>query len=94
MVKVKKEKWIGYRDPTHISLKAPQEWIGFIRQNGLQINRVFSDGYWDAPYLPKIPAKLQKIFFGAPGGLQAIFVWSIIPLTLGESLIVIANKKS
>jgi SAM-dependent methyltransferase len=92
MLKVKKEKWIGFRDPTHISLKPPTEWIGFIIQNGLKIHRVFSDGFWDAPYLQFVPAQLQKIIFGALGGLQAILIWSILPLTLGESLIVIAKK--
>jgi hypothetical protein len=35
---------------------------------------------------------LQKLFFGAPGGLQAILGWGIIPLRMGESMIVIAEK--
>ena len=35
----------------------------------------------------------KKILFGAPGGLQAILGWSIIPLRMGESLIVLAIKQ-
>jgi len=35
---------------------------------------------------------LQKAFFGAPGGLQAILGWSMIPVRMGESLIVIAER--
>jgi len=92
MRKRKKENWVGYKDPTHISLKTPSDWLGCIRQQGLQIRRVFSDGFWDAPYLTWLPAKLQKLVFGAPGGLQAILGWSIIPLRMGESLIVMADK--
>ncbi len=92
MRSVKKDGWIGYKDPTHISLKAPAEWLGCLRQNGLQPRRIFSDGFWDAPYVPWLPARLQKLLFGAPGGLQAILGWSIIPLRMGESLIVIADK--
>ncbi len=92
MRKRKKENWVGYKDPTHISLKTPSDWLGCIRQQGLQIRRVFSDGFWDAPYLTWLPAKLQKLVFGAPGGLQAVMGWSIIPLRMGESLIVLAKK--
>jgi hypothetical protein len=55
--------------------------------------RVFSDGFWDAPYLPLLPKLFQKIIFGAPGGLQAILVWGIIPLWCGESMIVLAKKR-
>jgi hypothetical protein len=90
---VKKERWIGYQDPTHINMRPPEQWIEYLLQNDLYPKRVFSDGFWDAPYLPWLPTKVQKILFGAPGGLQAILGWSIIPLRLGESMIVLADKK-
>lgn len=93
MRKVKKERWIGYRDPTHINMLPPEQWIKHLLEYGLYPKRIFSDGFWDAPYMPWLPAKLQKILFGAPGGLQAILGWSIIPLRLGESMIVLADKK-
>jgi len=89
---VKKENWIGYRDKTHISLKSPSEWLAYLRKYGFQPRKIFSDGFWDAPYIPWLPARFQKILFGGPGGLQAILGWSIIPLRMGESLIVIADK--
>jgi ubiquinone/menaquinone biosynthesis C-methylase UbiE len=88
----KKSNWIGYKDPTHVSLKSPEEWLASLRQFGLQPRKVFSDGFWDAPYIPTVPTPLQKLFFGLPGGLQAILGWSIIPLRMGESLIVLAEK--
>ena len=90
--KWKKDRWVGYKDPTHISLKTPREWLDLLAQHGLAPRRVFSDGLWDAPYAPAIPVRLQKLIFGAPGGLQAILGWGIIPLRMGESLIVIADK--
>jgi SAM-dependent methyltransferase len=89
---LKKEGWIGYKDPTHISLKTPSEWMGLFQAHGLRPKRVFSDGFWDAPYLPVLPKALQKLLFGAPGGLQAILGWGIIPLRMGESLIIVAEK--
>jgi len=89
---LKKEKWIGYQDPTHISLKRPGEWLAYLRKYQFKPRKVFSDGFWDAPYVRGIPSKLQKVIFGVPGGLQAVLGWSIIPLRMGESLIVIAEK--
>jgi SAM-dependent methyltransferase len=88
----KKDNWIGYKDPTHINMKPPDEWLETLRLNGLLPRKVFSDGFWDAPYLSKVPTPLQKLFFGLPGGLQAVLGWSIIPLRMGESLIVLADK--
>jgi SAM-dependent methyltransferase len=89
---VKKGKWIGYQDPTHISLWSPSKWIGNIRSFKLNPRKVFSDGFWDAPYISWLPTPFQKFLFGAPGGLQAVFGWSVIPLRMGESLIVLAEK--
>ena len=88
----KKGEWIGYKDPTHISMKSPQEWLVALKQHGLLPRRVFSDGFWDAPYVAHVPTPIQKLFFGAPGGLQAVLGWSIIPVRMGESLIVLAEK--
>jgi len=88
----KKDKWIGYQDPTHISLKTPAIWLGYIKANHLTIRKAYSDGFWDAPYVPLIPKMIQKLIFGGPGGFQAILGWSIIPIWLGESLITIASK--
>jgi len=89
---VKKENWIGYQDPTHISLWAPTKWLDHLRSHQLIPRKVFSDGFWDAPYVSWLPTSFQKLIFGGPGGLQAILGWSIIPLRMGESLIVLADK--
>lgn len=88
----KQENWIGYQDKTHISLKPPAAWLALLRQHSMHPFKVFSDGFWDAPYLPLLPTSLQKLIFGLPGGLQAIFGWSIIPVQMGESLIVLAKR--
>ncbi len=89
---LKGERWIGFQDPTHISLKPPQEWLNLIRQAGFSPRRVFADGFWDVPYVPLIPARLQKLLFGAPGGFQAITGLIFVPLRWGESMIVIAQR--
>ncbi len=90
----KGEKWIGYQDPTHISLKEPQEWLRLIQEAGFELTRVFSDGFWDIPYVPLIPPLMQKLFFGSLGGLQAVTGFVFLPMRWGESVIVIARKRA
>ena len=89
----KGEKWIGYQDPTHISLKEPQEWLELIRNAGFSPLKVFSDGFWDVPYIRYVPKQIQKFLFGSLGGLQAITGFVFLPMTWGESILVIAKKK-
>jgi len=89
---LKGERWIGYQDPTHISLKAPTEWLTLIKAAGFEIKRVFADGFWDVPYLPILPNKLQKLGFGSLGGFQAIIGLPFLPMRWGESIMVVARK--
>ena len=89
----KGDSWIGYQDPTHISLKRPSEWLGFIRNAGFHPLKVFSDGFWDVPYVRFVPRPVQKLFFGSLGGLQAITGWIFLPMRWGESILVIAKKQ-
>jgi ubiquinone/menaquinone biosynthesis C-methylase UbiE len=89
----KGDKWIGYQDPTHISLKQPAEWFSFIENAGFQIQRKFADGFWDVPYIPVIPKQIQKLTFGSLGGFQAITGFIFLPYRWGESILVIAKKQ-
>jgi len=89
----KGKSWIGYQDPTHISLKRPAEWLSLIEGAGFQLIKVFSDGFWDVPYVRFVPRQIQKLFFGSLGGLQAITGIVFLPTRWGESIVVIAKKK-
>jgi ubiquinone/menaquinone biosynthesis C-methylase UbiE len=91
---IKKKNWIGYQDPTHINLRSPQSWLNDLRSYNFSPRKIFSDGFWDVPYVDWLPTSFQRILFGAPGGLQAILGWSIIPLRMGESMIVLAYKNA
>ncbi len=86
-------KWIGYQDPTHISLKQPDEWLAMIRNADFTLQIVCSDGFWDVPYVRYVPKFLQKLFFGSLGGLQAVTGFVFLPMRWGESMIVVARKK-
>jgi hypothetical protein len=88
------DRWIGYQDPTHISLKPPEAWPSLLREaGGMHVTRVFADGFWDVPYIPIVPAALQKVFFGAPGGLQAVSGVVFLPRRWGESMIVVGRRR-
>jgi len=90
----KGDNWIGYQDPTHISLKPPSEWISHIEGAGFKIIRILSDGFWDVPYIRFVPGMIQKLFFGSLGGFQAITGLVFLPMRWGESIIVIAKKNN
>jgi SAM-dependent methyltransferase len=87
-------KWIGFQDPTHISLKPPAEWLDMIRKADFSMLRIFSDGFWDVPYIPVVPKVLQKFIFGSLGGFQAIVGLPFLPMRWGESIIVVARKST
>ena len=89
----KGDRWIGYQDPTHISLHAPATWLGWIKSSGFSLLRVFADGFWDVPYIPVIPKSIQKLLFGSLGGFQAITGLIFLPMRWGESIMVIARKQ-
>ncbi len=91
---IKGDRWIGYQDPTHIALKEPDEWLSLIEGAGFKFRKVFSDGFWDVPYIPIIPPMLQKLTFGSLGGFQAIIGIPFLPMRWGESILVIAEKKA
>jgi SAM-dependent methyltransferase len=89
----KGERWIGYQDPTHISLKPPREWLGLVQGSGFSPLRVFADGFWDVPYIPLVPKQLQKLFFGSLGGFQAMSGIIFLPMRWGESVLIVARKR-
>jgi 2-polyprenyl-3-methyl-5-hydroxy-6-metoxy-1,4-benzoquinol methylase len=85
-------RWHGAKEPTHIAIKPPREWLDLTRQAGYRILRSFGDGLWDVPYVPVIPAKLQLAIFGAPAALQTVSTVPFIPVRFGESLICVAER--
>jgi 2-polyprenyl-3-methyl-5-hydroxy-6-metoxy-1,4-benzoquinol methylase len=91
--KRKGSRWYAARDASHISIKRPAEWIEMTRQARFATRKAFGDGMWDVPYVPLIPPLLQLLVFGLPGALQAATSIPFIPLRLGESLILVAERE-
>ncbi|PYT08623.1 MAG: hypothetical protein DMF49_04675 [Acidobacteria bacterium] len=91
-LRLKGSQWFGYLDETHCSLLAPEEWLRLTGQSGLRLERVFSDGLWDVPYVKWVPRLLQLAIFSLPTILAVLLVSTSLPLSWGENLIAFARK--
>lgn len=89
---LKGDRWIGVKDPTHCSVLPPAYWTGAATRAGLVVRRTFSDGFWDVPYVPLLPARLQLPLFGCLAILQVVAGRPFIPVPLGESFFLIAHR--
>lgn len=90
--KIKKDKWFGFSDKTHVSLLGEKQWVKLTKQAGFDVKSVKGDGMWDVPYFPAMPTVLQKLFFFPPAALQVVTGKAFLPTILGECLIVVARK--
>jgi 2-polyprenyl-3-methyl-5-hydroxy-6-metoxy-1,4-benzoquinol methylase len=88
----KGDRWFGYKDPTHISMKVPGEWLTMLKDAGFSIRRTFGDGMWDVPYVPRVPAFMQLPIVGFPAIVQTLSGVPMIPVRFSESLIAVAQK--
>ncbi len=80
------------KDPTHINVHPPEVWRAWCAENGFGIERHFSDGLWDVPYLPLLPKAVQFALFGLPALLQVLTRSTINPLDWGVNQIIVARK--
>ena len=78
-------KWIGFSDPTHISLHRPSYWSAMLDESGFEIARDGTTGLSGIPLLNKMPLGLihwiPTFFFG-------YFPWK-----LGEAYICVATRR-
>ncbi len=84
--------WYAFRDETHVSLLEAPEWLRLTRGAGLEIERSFSDGPWDMPYLKGLPKLPQYALFSLPTIATVLLARPMIPAGWGENLIVVARR--
>jgi 2-polyprenyl-3-methyl-5-hydroxy-6-metoxy-1,4-benzoquinol methylase len=90
--RIKKQQWIGYGDPSHVSLYDAKTWLSWTDNAGFRIMRSGTDGLWDVPYLKLIPLWIQKLLFYPMPAIQVMTGRLLLPADWGESLIVVAQK--
>lgn len=90
--RLKGQEWYAFKDPTHVSLLEPAEWNRIMAAAGLELEKVFSDGLWDLPYVKGIPGFLQYPIFSLPCIWATFSISTRLPLSWGENWIGIARK--
>ncbi|NVN99046.1 MAG: class I SAM-dependent methyltransferase [Geobacteraceae bacterium] len=86
------EHWIGFGDPSHVTLLGAEEWRTIFTSAGFSVFRVGSDGLWNLPYR-KGKWKVQDgIRFSIPALVQFILGRLILPMGSGESAIFLLEK--
>jgi SAM-dependent methyltransferase len=90
--RLKGREWYAHRDPSHHSLFAPDRWLQMVKEAGLTLVKEFSDGYWDFPYIPRLPLWIQLPVFIGPSALACLTGRDILPARFGENILVIAEK--
>lgn len=80
------------KDPTHINVQPPEQWVAWLKENNFRLLKHFGDGLWDVPYVPLVPKKIQFAVFGLPALAQVITRTTLTPLSLGVNQVGIARK--
>lgn len=89
--KLKGRSWHGHMDPTHISIRSAAAWRSELAAHGFQIIADGTDAIWDAPYLPIVPAVVQRLLF--VGVSKLLLMWSPVRAwTLGENYVALARR--
>ncbi len=88
----KGDAWYALRDPTHVSLLAPDRWLALTRAAGFDVAREFADGHWDLPYLAGVPSWAQVPLFLGPPALACLAGRPLLPARFGENVIVVADR--
>lgn len=80
-------------DPTHVNCQPPPVWRQWCTDAGLTVERQFGDGLWDVPYVPAVPALVQKAVFGLPAMAQVLTSRTFVPVRHGVNQVVIARRR-
>ena len=88
---LKNNKWIGFKDPTHINLKSFEDWRMFFINQNFTIIKSSNDGLWDFPY-GKILFKLKFYKIVCSMIIQIFMGYLLLKNNEGETLILIIEN--
>lgn len=94
--RLKGRDWFAKDRAGELAFLSRGEWVTLMRKADLRIVDIESDGLWDAPYVPLIPAALQRAVFDVPVAVQGFWPISrsLFPAAVGECLLITARKGS
>lgn len=85
-------RWVGFGDPSHISLMGSNEWHDLFISAGFRVCRVGTDGLWNLPYREGKGKIQDGIRFSIPTLVQFIVGRLILPTGSGESAVFLLEK--
>lgn len=86
------EQWIGFGDPSHVTLLGWQEWRQIFLSSGFLVHRIGTDGLWNLPYRAGIGKMRDGLRFSIPTIVQFLFGRLLLPAGAGESAIFLLEK--
>ncbi len=89
--RVKKGRWFGYRDKTHINILSPEELAARLRLSGFIIDDIRYDGFWDVPYFT--PLKIVEQLLVQLPSVLAFRYGRIGSPYLGENTWILARAR-
>jgi SAM-dependent methyltransferase len=94
--RLKGRDWFASGLAGKLALLSRGEWVTLMRKADLRVVEIEGDGFWDAPYLPVIPAALQRAVCDVPLAAQGFWPISrsLVPAAFGESLLITVRKGS
>lgn len=81
------KRWIGFGDPTHVTLTGWREWSDLFISAGFMVHRVGTDGLWNIPYRVGNGKLLDGLKFSIPTVVQFLVGRLILPAGSGESAV-------
>ena len=85
-------RWIGFGDPTHITLIGWREWSDFFTAAGFSVCHVGTDGLWCLPYRQGSGRVRDGLRFSVPTVVQYLAGRLILSAGSGESAVFLLEK--
>jgi SAM-dependent methyltransferase len=85
-------RWFGYRDETHVSIRAIEQWRSSFARSHMVVLEDGTDFLWDVPYFARVPLIVQKLFFIGAQWLGTFF-FGFLPWHQGENYVAILRRR-
>lgn len=84
--------WIGFGDPTHVTLMGWVGWRDLFAASGFSVHRVGTDGLWNLPYRKGSGKMIDGLRFSVPTVIQYLAGRLLLPPGSGESAVFLLEK--
>jgi len=90
--RLKGDRWIGFTDPTHVTLAPRGEWHAIFERAGLRVVEEGTDGLWDFPYAFPSWSAPRNALHRLRTGAQFAAGRLLLPPGQGESAVFVLER--